>query len=910
MSKVSKLNLPVYKKKEIGQNVQKEGLPAFTTYTPSKESKLMKAFPTIGTKEYIKACEENFNGTFDIDVSCTIAGITFKLEILDHHKFPINYLTLDNVPYNSELVYHNVGTGKTRVGLGLAIKAIQQGMHVYVVLPSTLVKIWKDELLSEKILKNVPDKDYQTVYDVINKHLTFIKINDTKNFVKNMHNNDYSSSMMIVDESHTFISMIYGNEKNKSSTVKNIFFEKKRPKKLALLTATPVINNPIELARTLNVLTGDINYFNLHSFDADYIDRINLKLKDSARVLFLHKMMGYISYYRDEIHRDNYPRMIGTVNEVTLKMNAGQSSGVIQTYHQERDTAFKKAKKLGINMDEDDVGNFFTKSRMASIFYHPKKIHGNHGRTLHTSKKPTDANSIIDQWDNVYERYTECSTVFENLDDEYLKSLSLSEDVIDIISTIVESQNDLNENIIATAIQDTFPIDDNKDAILKYLNNYFDSLINSLLEINGDALREFTIVYHKLIGNELEDDPEHLKALEDGEKNFFIENITSVIDTITDMQSIDISDDLQQKILLKELDDDDNEDAMISTFIADHAVEIKNKGEWSIKFQWLADMINRYLEKGEKCLIYSYFIKESLKPFASFLQLNNYHNILTSTTYKSGAHGKGFLLVNGDLSIDLRKKHLDICNEPKNDYGSKCGIILGSGVMSEGFTLKTMRHVIFIEPFWNMSKFLQVIGRVDRYMSHSTLPAEKQNYDVTVLLAEPTEPEAFIERYIYNVAIRKHKKITNVLNDVRNVCIDRKNLSLIEKGSIDIFKYSAILDDNILKVYNDKNIQDKHIFAPLFKIEEHIFMMLKIPETYYVKCTKHDTLNSASNITECDIDEYRDKKCYYAYKLSSIKEHKFIGTKQPDGYIFLIKDPDTDTPKYTLVKHSDVIASQ
>ena len=872
--------------------------PGMTYYNPSLSKKLQEKLPAIGTKEYIIACENNFDGMFDSDVTCKIGNSKFDLDLLPHHRFPINYLTADNTIYNSELVYHNVGTGKTRVGLGLAIRAIQQGMHVYVVLPSTLQNVWDAELLSDKILSNVERENFQDVLKHIKSNMTYIKINDTKNFVGNMQKHDYSNSMMIIDESHSFISMIHGNEKNKSSQLKDLFYGSRKPKKLALLTATPLINSPIELAKTLNILTGDPNYFNLHTFKNDYIDEVNLKIKDTALVAFSHKMMGYISYFKNEIDREHYPRMIGTINEVTLAMETEQSSGVESIYDAEQASAFKKSKARSLNVDDDVAGNFFMKSRMASIFYHPEQKRTS--RTSHRGQqvKPvdqlTDASKLIAQWNEIYETLGDFETVFGSIGDDF--DWGDFEDQADAILALSDVHNTLIEDEISSLITSDVPIDDNRESILSYIGDYFQDIGEHMAEMDKNSLVAFTVIFYNIIDpdNTFDlNDEETILNLSNVDTNNLINNIMDIIENISKFANTDIPENIQRDIVCEEMEITDVD---ISQFIGENALHIE---KWSIKFHWIIKKLKEYKDRGEKCLIYSYFIKESLNPLSTMLKMIGYHNILEP---RSGS-GPGYLMVNGDLSIDLRKDKLEISNAKINDDGSKCAVILGSGVMSEGFTLKSTRHLILVEPFWNMSKFQQVIGRLDRYMSHDSLDPSKRNYDVTILLAEPNNPDAFIERQLYDKAIKKNKLITSVLN----VCIDRKNLKFIEKGSIDIFKYSTILDDDILKVYNDKSIVDKHIFAPRFKLDEHMFILLKIPDNYYVKCSNVDTLKSSNSILTCDINVYRGKKCYFAYKIESIKANDFlIENKQPDAYIFLIKDPKTGANKYTLVKTTDI----
>ena len=52
--------------------------------------------------------------------------------------------------------------------------------------------------------------------------------------------------------------------------------------------------------------------------------------------------------------------------------------------------------------------------------------------------------------------------------------------------------------------------------------------------------------------------------------------------------------------------------------------------------------------------------------------------------------------------------------------------MLGSPSVREGVSFKRVRQVHILEPYWNMSRYEQVIGRAIRFCSHKDLPIEKQ----------------------------------------------------------------------------------------------------------------------------------------------------------------------------------------
>jgi hypothetical protein len=96
---------------------------------------------------------------------------------------------------------------------------------------------------------------------------------------------------------------------------------------------------------------------------------------------------------------------------------------------------------------------------------------------------------------------------------------------------------------------------------------------------------------------------------------------------------------------------------------------------------------------------------------------------------------------------------------------------------AEGISLKNVRQVHILEPFWNEIRIKQVIGRAVRAGSHLGLPEDERHVDVYMYQMEFSDNQklqkkvAIGERgltsdeYIYNIALKK-SKITNTLLDI------------------------------------------------------------------------------------------------------------------------------------------------
>jgi hypothetical protein len=73
-------------------------------------------------------------------------------------------------------------------------------------------------------------------------------------------------------------------------------------------------------------------------------------------------------------------------------------------------------------------------------------------------------------------------------------------------------------------------------------------------------------------------------------------------------------------------------------------------------------------------------------------------------------------------------------------------MITSSG--AEGINLKNTRYVHIVEPYWNMVRFQQVIGRARSICSHEDLPISEQNIKIFVYLSVFSEEQKKDENHI------------------------------------------------------------------------------------------------------------------------------------------------------------------
>ncbi len=110
-----------------------------------------------------------------------------------------------------------------------------------------------------------------------------------------------------------------------------------------------------------------------------------------------------------------------------------------------------------------------------------------------------------------------------------------------------------------------------------------------------------------------------------------------------------------------------------------------------------------------------------------------------------------------------------------NKDGSKVKVVLISKAGSEGIDLKYIRQVHILDPWYNMNRPEQIIGRAVRNFSHKDLPFEQRNVQIFMhgtILDNNVEEAA--DLYVYRVAEYKAiqiGKITRVLKETSVDCI-------------------------------------------------------------------------------------------------------------------------------------------
>ena len=108
-----------------------------------------------------------------------------------------------------------------------------------------------------------------------------------------------------------------------------------------------------------------------------------------------------------------------------------------------------------------------------------------------------------------------------------------------------------------------------------------------------------------------------------------------------------------------------------------------------------------------------------------------------------------------------------------NKDGNKVKVVLISKAGSEGIDFKYIRQVHILEPWYNMNRIEQIIGRAVRNFSHSLLPFEKRNVEIFMygtILDKNIEEAA--DLYVYRVAEYKALQIGKITRILKETAVD------------------------------------------------------------------------------------------------------------------------------------------
>jgi hypothetical protein len=188
--------------------------------------------------------------------------------------------------------------------------------------------------------------------------------------------------------------------------------------------------------------------------------------------------------------------------------------------------------------------------------------------------------------------------------------------------------------------------------------------------------------------------------------------------------------------------------------------------------------------------------------------------------------GLSYIYVDSSSGIDnsVMNEWFGVFNQQKNvikgNPNSNIKVILGSDKIAQGINLFRMREVHIIEPWYNLNKIEQIIGRGTRSFGHKGLPENKKN--ITIYLHVSTVPP------------NKHKEIDKIA--------EKESLTGSQKQSL----YSS----------------DLQMYHTSYNKKEGELVILNLLSNNAIDCNLHLGINQNTPRTINQIDSQGNKREY------------------------------------------------
>ncbi len=230
-------------------------------------------------------------------------------------------------------------------------------------------------------------------------------------------------------------------------------------------------------------------------------------------------------------------------------------------------------------------------------------------------------------------------------------------------------------------------------------------------------------------------------------------------------------------------------------------------GDYSCKIKTILDEI---ANTDGIIFIYSNWVYSGIIPLMLALEQNGYRKYksnellrsdhkreplsydgIPKSKVKSGFKQATYMMITGDSSGFSRnfEQEMKVVTSPENKDGSLIKIILGSRVASEGLDFKNIRSIHILEPWHNLNRLEQVVGRGVRNCSHLSLSENLRNTTLYYHTIQDKDSDYDpIDIRLYKRSETKAIQIGNVETILRNNAIDQylfQNMNHLTKYDVD-----------------------------------------------------------------------------------------------------------------------------
>jgi len=649
--------------------------------------------------------------TKDDEDPCETKGS--KLELRKYQVFASKFLDYRS-PYQDILIYHGLGSGKTISAINIynMLYNYTPGWNVFILIKATLRDHpWMTDL--EKALQK-EEKDFMM------KNVIFISYDSPtadKQFLEAVKNADTTKkNLYIFDETHNFISNVYSNitsrKGRRAQTIYDYIIQDKTENagvRVVLLSATPAINKPFEMALLFNLLRPGTFPKSENQFNELYVtDSAFPTINPLTKNLFQRRIMGLVSYY------------IGSTPDLYAR----------KTIHY-----------LDVHMSDyqEEIYDYFEEIE----------------EVMAAKKKARQSSS------ETYKSYTRQSSNF----------------VFPAINQNVTGENRPRPNKfkITEREADALEMEDKLKSKLKFEKGS-DTAVN--VQKYKKALEEYVETFDDWLKDKEIDDKKAGHTLKDDVK-IFLEKYNGDYDEFSKKEN--------KKSNLYE--------AM-----------------YTCSAKMLYCIFNIMKSHGPVLVYTNYVLMEGIQIFKIYLKYFGFDSFAKKNGKLEGNDYFRYTEYHGMIEKSVRKEVINDFNDIKNLDAKLCKIIMISPAGAEGLSLRNVRQVHLLEPYWHEVRMQQMIGRAIRACYHKDLPMKDRHVDIYRYKSiRKNKKKETTDQYIENVARSKQGLIESFYSTLKETAIDCELFKAhnMMEGEYKCFKFDepSLFDEYIGPSYKE-DLQD------------------------------------------------------------------------------------------------------
>jgi hypothetical protein len=785
----------------------------------------------------------------DVEEYSNMLNHSSSFELQPHQLFVKNFLS-SQTPYNSLLLYHGLGSGKTCSAIGICEEhrdaELQMGskQKIIIIASPNVQDNFRLQLFDKRKLKKLADGGWNIDACIGNKLLREINVLNVKNMdedaldnqvkelintyyefmgytqfanvvntiieeslkfvlqtasedikhkhVSNAIKREFSNRLIVIDEVHNMRIADDNPKKDASINLMSVVRSSDNVK-LLLLSATPMYNNYTEIIWLINLMNandrrGEIRIEDVFSKNDWKKDASG---KQIGKDLFIQKCNGYISFVRGEnpytfpfrIYPNMFTREIAQKFQFRTFSNVNDNCSLIP---------YPKYQMNGVPVPQDPSVKNAIKLTLSDIGSYQMLAYKCIMYNVRNSSFFTGEKSKL---------------IFENMESFGYTLLQKPLEALNIVFPV--------EGLNARAKM-VPPLKKNA-----FVDN--PSVIQSIGEFaEGEPTK--TSVDEDLAGEEKEvldggAPGDEVKEVKKGRKK---KVAAKEGEEESNSSSFNLSNLIGKTGLNHVMNYEDTEKAFNEGTFEYKPSILKNSkrgrffsqdkiGKYSSKISKICNCIydpeTKVLSNGI-ILIYSQYIYSGLIPMALALEemgFTRYGQGVHSTLFKTpprdpllidvlDAQGNvkkrtpaKYVMITGDKRLSKNNDQaVKAITEDSNAYGTDIKIVLISKAGSEGLDFKAIRQVHIIDPWYNMNRIEQIIGRGVRNLGHKKLPFNKRNVEIflhATLLKDKGDDELdddfqredekeSADLYVYRVAEKKAVQIGMVSRVLKENAVD------------------------------------------------------------------------------------------------------------------------------------------